>query len=451
MTAPNNFQFSQIVEWGIMERYSNSLATSMYALPYNKFNMNTEAGMSREIRYPVMQRGSEGIAYDPANVQSIEQRYRSITLGKGNNVTFNVTWDQMSFDDAADSQGEFSTRYLLPNVSALGQLVNAKTMIEMAINFSDTIGDPTQPLNGLTTMASVDTQFANMGLSHFTKKYFQLSPNSTQGIQVPYATYFNQGFNTDILEDDTTKFNKMYSGIRNYIDQSFVRIKNGTFLNTGSVTVSVAPPPTTDINQQFSTITLTGFALSSPNVLNFLNRITFVNPSVGTDQVYALNPDNFSPYGLPKSFVVLGETAGTFGNVSSDGSGNAMVNIFPPVVSNTQSAYNNVSRNIAVGDQVVLIGGANGQYTLNFFFVDEGLLFANPPISTNTPGSPNSLMGGFSYQQVMTQKIPNSLMTLAINYSAAGNHPMFSNTISSRVITAAAAFNGYGGAAVSSM
>lgn len=443
MTAPNSFQFSNLVEWGMMERYSNSLATSMYAMPYTKFNMNTEAGMTRTIRYPVMQKAVEGIAYDPANVQSIFQRVRQITLGDGNNVTFNVAWDQMSFDDAADSQEAFSRKYLLPNVSALGQKVNKKTLLEMAIYFSDTIGNPSQPLNGLTTMASVDTQFSNMGLSHFTSRYFQLSPNSTQGIQVPYSTYFNQGFNTSILEKDTTTFDKAYSSIINYVDQSFVRITNGSFSAPGDVTVTVAPPSTDEINQPFSTVTLTGFTVTSANVLLALNRITFGSATVPADQVYAVNPDNYEEYGVAKAFVVLN-------NISSDGSGNANVNIFPPVVSALSDPYQNVSRDILVGDKVTLIGGANAKYTLNFAFVDQGLLFANPPISTNPPSSPNSLMGGFTYQQVMTQKIPNSLMTLSFNLSAAGNHPMFSNTMSSRTMTGVAAFNGYGFAVASS-
>lgn len=443
MTAANNFVFSNIVEWGIMERYSNSLCTSMYATPYTKFNSDTEAGMSRTIRYPVMQKAEEGIEYDPANVQSIYQRVRNITLGAGNHVAFNVAWDQMSFEDAADTQEAFSNKYLLPNVSALGQKVNKKTLIEMAIYFSDTIGNPSVPLNGLSTMADVDSQFSNMGLSHFTNRYFQLSPNSTKGIQVPYSTYFNQGFNTSILEKDTTTFDKAYSGIKNYVDQSYIRLTNGSFAASGNVTVSDAPPSDEDINEPYSTITLGGFTINSTNVLRALNRITFGSAATASDQVYAVNPDNFDEYGLAKSFVVLDDT-------DSDGSGNADINIFPSVVSSEIDPYQNVSRNILVGDKVTLIGGANARFTLNFAFVDQGLLFANPPISTNPPSSPNSLMGGFAYQQVMMQKIPNSMMTLAFNLSSAGNHPMFSNTMASRSMTGVAAFNGYGFAVASS-
>lgn len=443
MTAPNGFQFSQLVEWAAIERFSNTLATSMYAMPYTKFNQNTEAGMSRTLRYPVLQIAKEGIEYDPANVESLQQRVRPITLGDGNNATFNVKWDQMSFEDSADSQEAFSREYLLPNVSALGQKVNKKTLLEMAAYFSDTIGDPTQPLNGLTTMSSIDTQFANMGLSYYTNKYFQMSPNATQGIQVPYSTYFNQGFNTSILEKDTTTFDKAYSGIKNYIDQSFIRITNGTFEAAGNVTVSVAPPINEDINQPYSTVTLAGFVNGAQKVLLPLNRITFGSATTVSDQVYAINPLNYEEYGNIKTFVVLN-------TVDADGAGAANVNIFPPVVSDPNNPYHLVSRNIKVGDKVTLFGGANAKYSLNFAFVDQGLRFANPPISTNPPDSPNSLMGGFTYQQVMTQKIPNSLLTLSFNLSVQGNHPAFSNTMSSRTMSGVAAFNGYGFAVASS-
>lgn len=438
MTNTNNFQFTQQVEWGLLEELSNSLATTMYATPYTGFNANTRTGMSHEIRYPILQRAEEGIQYDPANVRSLYQRVRNINLGLGNNVTFDIEWDQITFDDAADSQIEFSNRYLVNNVSALGEKVNKKTIVEMALYYSSTIGSATQTLNGVSTMADINSQFANMGLSTFRKRYFAISPNSTKGIQVPYTTYFNEGFNTSILKDDTTKFEKPYSGINVFVDESFIRIKNGSFAASGNVTVTVAPDPTNeDINQPFSTVDVTGFTATSADVLLPLNRIMFGSATNPADLVYEVNPRNYDDYGLQKTWVVLDV-------ISADGSGNASINIYPPMVSSTDSSYQNVNRPIKVGDQVLLFGGANTRYTLNFAFVDQGLLFANPPISTNPPGSASSLMGGFSYQQVMTQKIPNSMLTLAFNLSSQGNHAEFSNTLSSRTMTGVAAFQGYG-------
>jgi hypothetical protein len=455
-TQPNSFQFDDDVVWEVIEAFSNTLATSAYAIPFNEFDGNPKNGTSYRLNYPILQRAVDGIAYDPANMQNIFRRFRRINLNDGFNVTFPITWDEITFKSGTMNQQAFSSEYLVPAARSLGEKCNKATMTEMAINFSDTIGDSTQPLNGITTMANIDSMFSNMGLSHFAKKYFQLSPNSTAGLQTPYAGYFNQGFNTSILEKDTTTFNKMYSGIWPYVDQSYIRIQNGVFDTgaAGDITVTVAPPTTQTINDSYSVITLSGFANNQANVLRALNRIYFTHTN--GDIVQQINPDNYTSFGNYKTFVVLGDNATPSNPIVNAVTDDATIRVFPPIVSAATDQYANVSSPVVVGDIVNIVGAAStltvtSYYVLNFCFVDQGLRFANPPIGTTVVGSGNMGFGGFAYQQKMSEKIPNSEMTLALNVSCDGNHPAFSNVISSRAVSGSAAFNGYGFGVLSNM
>lgn len=457
VTQPNSFQFNDDVVWDVIEAFSNTLATSAYAMPFTEFDGNPKNGTSYRLNYPILQKARDGIAYDPNDIENIYRRFRYIRLNDGFNNTFPITWDEITFKSGSFSQESFSNEYLIPSARSLGEKCNKATMTEMAINFSDTIGDATQPLNGIITMAAINSMFANMGLSHFAKKYFQLSPNATSGLQVPYTGYFNQGFNTSILEKDTTTFDKMYSGVYPYIDQSYITIQNGVFDTgaVGDITVVVAPPTDQQINDEYSVITLGGFADSQTNVLRFLNRITFTHTS--GEAVDQINPDNYASIGNIKTFVVLSDNDSPPNLViDADSDGEAVIRIFPPVVSDTTSAYQNVSSAVVVGDVVGLVGAPStlsltSKYVLNFCFVSQGLRFANPPIGTTVIGSGNMGFGGFSYQQKMSEKIPNSEMTLALNVSCNGNHPAFSNVISSRAISGSAAFNGYGFGVASNM
>jgi hypothetical protein len=457
---PNSFQFNDDVKWDVMDGFSNTLATSALALPFNDFNDNPKNGTSYRLNYPVRMRARRGIAYDPNNMENIFRRFRNITLGNGMdlsidggyNSTFPITWDQVTFKDGVGSQEAFSNEFLVPCARSLGELINNDTMYEeLAINFSDTIGDPSQPLNGINTMAAANTMFSNMGLTMYKKKYLQLSPNSTDALQTPYTNYFNQSFNASILEKDTTVFDKLYSGIMPYVDQSYVTVQNGVFDTgaAGDITVAVAPPLTQTANDPYSVITLTGFANNQTNVLRRLNRIQFRH--VSGQAVQMVNPNNYKAFNNQKTFVVLGDNGSPSNPVINATGNDAEIRIFPPVItaSSPSPSEQNVDSAIVVGDIVTLYGAAStlsttSSYTLNFGFVDQAIRFANPPIGTTVIGSSNMGFGGFPFQQKMSEKIPNSELTISLNISSQGNHPEFNNVISSRAIAGTAAFNNYG-------
>ena len=438
-----SFQFNNVVKFGLVEDYSNTLATSAFAQPFNEFDSNPRDGTSMRITYPVQLKGAAGLTYTDAD--SIVQRYRYITLNSGFRVPISFDATENTFLDSADSQSAFSGMYISPMVRALGQLVNAATMDELMMNATDTIGSPTSQLNGITSISLINNMIANMGLTQWKRKYLQLSPNATTGLQVPYTGYFNEGFNASILANDTTTFDKSYSGLMPYIDQSYITITNGVLDSVANtVVVSVAPSLTQSINDSYSTVTVTGLPTSTTGLLLRGNRIWWTKDTSAT-VIQQLNPKNYQTFGNPKYFVIVSTS------VDSSGGGSATFNMFPPVVSNVLDPYQNVSSPLEVGDRLHVFGPVAGQYVLNFVFTEQSLKFANPNISTIPGGNGMSSMGGFPFQQMMREKITNSQLTVGFNLAAQGDIKLFTNSLVARTISGAAAFNGTCFAVASSM
>lgn len=456
----NAFQFNNEVVFNLLEAASNSLATSARARPYDGFNYVSTKGDSRRLAFPQRLKAISGIPYNNSDIQSLITRFRRITVDAAATVPISVNWQQTTFDIGVDSQVEFANRFLIGGMRTAANLLDYNTILDMAKNISDTIGDPSQPMNGLQTMSQVNTMFMNMGLTHYAEKYMQLSPNATGGVQTPYATYFNQPFNTPILEKDTTNFSRDYSGIDIYATQNYYTVTNGVFDEgaVGNITVSVAPvnqsstldpysegPATSQCNSEYATLTLTGFAASTSNIFYPLNRIYFDGATPADAPVFMVNPDNYRSFSVKKTYVVISDANGDVTNIASDGSGNCAIRIFPPVLDATTGvAYQEISRPIAIGDVVGIVGGANTAYDLNFCYVKDAVMFANPPVSTSTVRNQSSSFAGFPFIQVMQDKIPNSELSLSFTMTAVGNQPMFTNEIAIRSVSAAASYTGFG-------
>lgn len=435
MAAPaQSFQFNNMVVFDLIEAASNSLATSAYATAFNKFDNNPYDGVSMRLVYPQQILVEDGLVSTSA--QSIDQRFRFIELDKGYNSKIQVNSTENNFLDSVDSQMAFSNRYLKPAIRKMANKINAKTIADMAIYASDMIGSASSALNGINSIAAINAMVSNMGLDHFGRKMLQLSPNATSGLQVPYVGYFNEGFNASILDKSTTEFDKNYSGITPYIDQNYFRVLNGGLdAVANTVTVSVAPPTTESINSNFSTITVTGLPVSATGLLLKNNRIWFTKGSTDT-LIEQINQDTYEAFGNPKYFVVVSDS------VDSNGSGVATFNVFPPIVSNVDDAYRNVNLPLEVGDTLHVFGSPNKKYTLNFLYVPDALQFANPPIST-MPGNGGMMgFGGFAFQQIIDEKIPNSMLSLRFNLLSQGDGDNFLNNLYVRSRAAAASFNG---------
>ncbi len=433
-----------MVWWDLQDTYANTLGTLYLAEPFDRFNDNNYDGLSATLPYPYLYEGNDGLTYDPnTQVNSIIARTRPIAINIFKNVPIGFNGQQMTFFAASDSYDMFFRKYIGPGVTRLANMVASDCMDQIITTFSDSIGNPSQPLNGVDTMTAINAQFANMGIAHIAEKYFGMSPLSSASFQVPYATYYNPTMNYPILKNDNNDLG-IFGGAYCYMDQLIKQVMNGTFATSGTVTLS-ATPATVATPDTPMTIQASGFTPSSTGVLLFNNLIYFGIPS---NPVNAVNPDTRFPYATNKTFSVLYQ-------INSDGSGNAEYNdpvlgttlgipIYPAIC--VSGPYQNVSRPVVLNDQVNMVGTAHQVITRNLAWVRPGLRFANPGIATGllNSGTKGMQLGGLVLQETFKVDVPDTDLSFAFTLSAQGSDSQFLTTITSRAAAGLAPFNGYG-------
>ncbi len=448
MSSNNLFQVSNLVVNNMLDDYVNSLRTTSLADPFNKFDNNATVGTSMRVSYPLQYTSVPSLTYTGSQVNSSVDRYRYISLVIQRTVPIALTASQMSFESSASTVDEFMNKFGRAMITQLGTDVNADVISdEIVMNWTDTIGSPSQPLNGLTTLANINAQRANMAIPMNQQLHFGVSPTSAASLQTPYSGYFNSSVNQSILKEDTNN-DQALSGIKMYMDQAVQTHQNGTFATGGTVTVATTVPLTTTINDTGTAVSLAGFTASQTGVLLRGDKISF-GSSGASNIVYAVNPKSRLAYNNPKYFVV------TDTSVDSDGAGAAVVTVFPPIVAATtgaQAPYRNVSRQVVSGMQVNLLGGANGVYVNNFCFIRSGLLFANPSIASYPlmPSTQGRTLSAYPNERLFSTTVPETMMKIAYNLASLGDLRMFENELAARTIAGAAAFNGYGFCVVSS-
>lgn len=446
-TANNSFQVESLVAKMMFPRFINSLGTSGLAKPYDGFNNRATAGITERFTYNQQFTAFNTLAVDLSTQNNnIYMRQQTITLDIEKTVPFAMTGQQMSFFSNTSDDAEFDAYYMTGAAAAIGNKFNANVLDLCEKYWSDAVGDPTQPISGQASLAQIDTQFSNMGLyadNGSADRYLGLLPDSINSLQLAYPNYFNQKVSTPIMEKGST--NELY-GINIYRDNLMIRHTNGTFDAPGNVTVATTVPLTTQINDPYTLVSLSGFTASSTGVLRKGDLISF---TVSGTPVYALNPESYYAYNNAKKFYVIGSPNGSGGFndiVSSDGSGNVQVAVYAPIVANPADNYRNVSQQVVSGAVVSLFGGANTSYVKNFAFRRDGFFLSNPPIATfPNPSTPaNNKYSAFPTEMVLRMKIPGSNLPISMNVASQGDIGEFNNQFTVRTLGGALPLNGYG-------
>lgn len=274
---------------------------------------------------------------------------------------FNVMTDfdirELTLDVNTDLE-PFNERYVRPIAqditfraeSVIAQL--AKTQLNLVT------GSPTSPL----TFASLDFGFAQM-----QQQCIQVYNDAYAGIDVLQAsalrTSQQNAFNP-ILNDDISFSSQLghFSVFDVFSNQAIERHQVGSYPGGGTVAANVASGS--------STISLTGLPLSTNGVLLAGDIIRFT----GINQVRPIGGQNL---GVLMTFAVQED-------VNSDGAGNAVVIVNPPVISDPGDVYRNVSAPIVAGTPFTLEGAPNSTYTINVIYVGRGLDVVLPPMAALT-------------------------------------------------------------------
>lgn len=432
MAVSNVFQVSNLVINDLLKDYANSLKTSYFATSFDRFNYASQVGDSMRTTYPLRYEAIDGLTYNPATqINNTEDRYETITLNILKTVPISYSGQQISFYANAGTYDKFFQKFVNPMVISLGNNMNRSVVQNAALFWTDSIGDPTQGLNGIFTMTAVNAMFANMGLENGQPKYMGVSPNTGAQLQQPYATYFNSEFNGPILKNNTNNLGE-FSGVWVYRDNDVVVHTNGTWTAGGNITVT-AVPAASDINDASVNVALTGFTAGATGRIGDL--IYFQDATTAADKVDQINPLTYDDIGNPKTFVLIDAftTAGATETIT----------VYPPMV--ITGPYRNVSRALTTNDKVVLVGGSSGKYTKNMCFIRDGLQLANPKIATYPliPAKGKQL-SAFPYEETPEMLVPETDLSIAFNLASQGDIALFANTMVSRIIAGSVAFNGYG-------
>lgn len=452
MAVTNVFGVTSKTEWGTVEQFQNSLATAALATPYTGFDNTSAYGMSATLRYPVMYQKNNGMAFTDDQINSTVQRTRQIAITDGangtiHNVPINLTGLDFTFEVAADNLDSFWKRYVDPMTIQGGNAVNLDLLLDMEEQFTDTIGSASVQLDGNNTMQRIDAMISAMGMKYMGQKYFAMSPFAFAALQGPYATYFNQAFNSPILRDNRQIRGGNFAGIDVYVDEQIQTHTNGTWTASGDVTI-VSVTGTGDINAAYSVINVTG--LTSGATIAIGDRIQINTAGLPINKV---NPQTKQQFNIPMTYRVLNATTVGVG-------GTATLNVYPPIVgpvadpsTTVNNPYQNSSR-LPVADDVVTVFGGQAtvdgptSYVLNYVFCTGSIVLANPKLyySPIQPSSKNKqpMFAMTPYQVSYREKIDSSDLTVNFDIMSQGDIKSAANTIVLRTADAPASFNGYG-------
>lgn len=444
MTQPvgSSLNVTQSVVWGSLDQRGLGLKTAMHLMPYNEFNNNAKQGQSRTMLYPQPLRATLGIAQ--TDDQSIQQKTQTISLTNPTNyigVPLNQSWLDDSFSLMTDGMDEFWKEYGVAALLAIGAQENKIAVDALTDNFTDTFGDPSQPLNGVNTMTDLNAIQLIMGFAELDPSrapVFGCTVNAFNSINVPTTGYFNQSFNSPVLNENLQmKSVKNFSGNDVYSDAQIRMHTNGTWAASGAITItSISFVGDPNVN---TTLVLGGFTAAA--TVNVDDRFD-ITPSGASSALRYLLPTAYTETTYPKRFRVA--------SVSGPASGGGALTITcDPIIgsevsgSQLQSMWQNIAYDASTlaGAAITKVGTGSQKWAQNLFFTPKAGLYANPylfqaPMKTQYKSAP--------YAEHSDRKIAGSNLTTRILLTSDGDQNQATNRLIFRSVATATAYQGYG-------
>ena len=251
------------------------------------------------------------------------------------------------------SPKEFAEREIEPMTTGLATNIATYCSTQATLQINNTIGDPSQNLSSFGAVDDAQRFLTRMGVNLKTGAYMAISPEDAHTLRSSLNNQFNDTLNEEIDIHGTLG---NLAGFDIYTNTDADIHTNGAL--GGTPVVSAATSSGNDV------ISISGFTANT-QVLNAGDIIYFAN-------VYSINKNSYRSTGMLMQFVVTSD-------VTSNGSGNAVVPIFPPIISDPSDTTRNVTGNIASNTPLQLYGGANVRYTVNVTYVPSALILAIPP------------------------------------------------------------------------
>lgn len=303
-------------------------------------------GQTLNVRKPVRPLVSAGPV---ANIQGANEEYAPLTFTDPYNVSYAFTSQEMLF-----SIDDFSNRFIKPAMIALANKIDAVGYSAIMNAIYNQVGTPGTAQTTATARDTVLQAAAKLydnaapvddGLLHCIN-----TPSFNAILSGSNASLFNP--QREISEAYIKGMQGEFGGFKHYMSQNVpghtVGVYGGTPLSN-----SVTP-------QTGASIVTDGWATDT--VLRAGDVVTF-------DGVYMVNPQTKMDIGVLQQFVLTSD-------VGADGSGNAVLNISPAIV--TSGGTQNVTNGVANNKAVTVVSGASGSaHSYSLAFHRDAIMCAN--------------------------------------------------------------------------
>ena len=278
-------------------------------------------------------------------IQNISEPSTSITISNQKHVDF-----QFTSQDLTLTIEEFSERYAKPAAAELANQLDYDVLTNTFL-FSNLVGTPGAVPATFAALAAVGQRMDEQG-----------APQDGRTLILNPAAYWSLAgglINLYVKSVAEPALKGFLANIANFMifeDQNVQQFTNGNYAGTGVVNGA---------GQTGSVLVTNGWTASKTGLMTPGTVFNIAG-------VYNVNPKNRQSTGTLKNFTVTSSS-------SSDGSGNATLNIFPAIT--TTGAYQNASASPANGALItVLSGAANTAYFNNIAFVRDAIGLVTVPL-----------------------------------------------------------------------
>ena len=279
-------------------------------------------------------------------IQNISEPSTSITINNQKHVDF-----QFTSQDLTLVIEEFKERYCKPAAAALANQLDYDVLTNV-LSFSNLVGTSGTTPNNFSYLANVGQRLDELA-----------APQDGRTLILDPATYWSMAtalttlYVNSVAEPALKGFLANIANFMIFMDQNLQSHTWGAFAGSGIVNGA---------NQTGSSIVTNGWTASVTNLFLPGDVITFAG-------VYAVNPQNRQSTGSLRNFTITSA-------VSSDGSGNATLQIFPALT--TTGAYQNATASPANLAAVATVSSPTKStaYFNNFGFTKDAIGLVTVPL-----------------------------------------------------------------------
>src|SRR5271163_206662 len=287
-----------------------------------------------------------------ANPNAIQNPLIPLTISQEWNDSIEYTGKEVALFLEKEAV-EFAEREIAPMATGLANNIESFCATQATLQINNIIGDPSQNLSSYAAIDDAKRFLLQLGVNLRRGCYIATSLIDAHTLRSALNNQFNPIINEEI---DIHGSLGNLAGFDLYESTLIDVHTNGPLGGTPIVSATT--------NSGDAVISISGFTASTL-VLNAGDVIYFAG-------VFSINPLTYQSTGNLMQFVVTSP-------VTSDVSGNAIIPIFPSIISDPSNTTRNVTGNILVSTPLQLYGAPNAKYNVNIAYAPEALILAVPP------------------------------------------------------------------------